>query len=611
MEPNSFLSEESTAQRQLSPDTQPRRLCLLVIGDGFVSTHPLPTCGQLIIGRSESADVRIEGPSVSRRHARLHVATTIQIEDLGSANGTVVREVKLSQGCSAELTPGDVVELGSSMLIVQDGYSASRPRRVWTHGYFEARLEEECARAERTGAQFGLLRARIATNKPSAAPIRELLLATLRPTDILASYGPNDYEVLVVDADRPEVEAVVTRLRERVEHSGVALTVGAAYYPTDSRTPEVLMAKACAAVDGRSMVAETAGPVVIQSGTMRNIHRLAERIAGGEINVLLLGETGVGKEVFAERIHATSPRRAQPLLRLNCAALSESLLESELFGHARGAFTGATQPKQGLLETANGGTVFLDEIGDMPLSIQAKLLRVLEERQIRRIGSLAPRQINVRFIAATNRNLERMVDNNRFRQDLFYRLNGVSLVIPPLRARTEEIAPLAELFVTEAVRRSRLPTAPRLTAAAIERLKEYDWPGNVRELRNVIERAVLLCNERDITPEAFSGDKLDQTCELSWVAEQVPPPLPPAPTATSTSGKRTPNRSSVTAEIATATDMKSGVQAAERKMIVDALKQSGGNQTRAAKALGISRRTLITRMDAYSLPRPRKHTERR
>src|SRR6185503_6105666 len=194
---------------------------------------------------------------------------------------------------------------------------------------------------------------------------------------------------------------------------------------------------------------ETGSPVAERDDEgMPQLHRLVERIARGTINVLILGETGAGKEVLAERVQRLSPRARWPFLRLNCAALSETLLESELFGHERGAFTGAVTAKPGLLETAEGGTVFLDEAGELPMSIQVKLLRVIEERQVLRVGGLKPRPIDVRFIAATNRDLEVEVARGAFRQDLFFRLNGVTLVVPPLRDRVSEIEALARLFAS-------------------------------------------------------------------------------------------------------------------------------------------------------------------
>ncbi|MCA9709618.1 MAG: sigma 54-interacting transcriptional regulator, partial [Myxococcales bacterium] len=235
---------------------------------------------------------------------------------------------------------------------------------------------------------------------------------------------------------------------------------------------------------------------------MARVHALARRVARSQINVLLLGETGVGKEVMARTIHRLSPRGEGPFVGINCAAVSDSLFESELFGYEKGAFTGATQAKPGLLETGHRGTVFLDEVGEMPLSTQAKLLRVLETRQVMRVGGLRPRDVDVRFVAATNQDLERDAQTGRFREDLYYRLNGISLVIPPLRERTAEIPALAGLFIDEAARDAGLHEgAPVLSSDAERWLVRYAWPGNIRELRNAIGRAVILATAGVIEPE--------------------------------------------------------------------------------------------------------------
>jgi transcriptional regulator with PAS, ATPase and Fis domain len=313
-------------------------------------------------------------------------------------------------------------------------------------------------------------------------------------------------------------------------------------------------------------------PAVVNAelSPMGQVRELVERIAPGRISVLLLGESGVGKEITAERIHRLTARAGGPYVTLNCAALSETLLESELFGHERGAFTGAVQAKPGLLESASGGTAFLDEIGELPASLQVKLLRVVEERKVRRVGAIEPIDIDVRFIAATNRDLEAEVAAGDFRQDLYYRLAGASVRIPPLRERRSEIEPLAETFLEEAATDLGRP-APSLSGAARRWLRRHDWPGNVRELRNVIERAVLLA----------TGDTVD----VAHLPATEPIAAPPQ---------------SMKAEI------QQEVEAIEKQRILEALEACAGNQTRAAEMLGMSRRALINRLDAYGIPRPRK-----
>ncbi len=316
--------------------------------------------------------------------------------------------------------------------------------------------------------------------------------------------------------------------------------------------------------------------IVVEDAAMERLYRLAEMVAKSTISVILLGETGAGKEVLAETVHRKSARSRGPFVRLNCAALPDNLLESELFGYERGAFTGAVSPKPGLLEVAHGGTVFLDEVGDVPLATQAKLLRVLESGEVSRLGSLKPRPIDVRFLSATNRDLDALVASGAFRQDLYYRLNGISVHVPPLRERKGEIRPLARAFLKDACKRAD-KTAPEILPAALAKLEAHPWPGNVRELRNVVERAALLCQGDVIGPDHI------------MLGTSAGPPRDVAAPASSRSA------------VATAADD-------EKQRIIDALDRCGGNQKEAAKVLGISRRTLVYRLDAFGLPRPRKRT---
>jgi DNA-binding NtrC family response regulator len=313
---------------------------------------------------------------------------------------------------------------------------------------------------------------------------------------------------------------------------------------------------------------------VVVSEAMRQLYQLAGRAAGGRtaaglINLLILGETGVGKEVMASWLHRHSPRAAGPFVCINCAALTETLLESELFGHERGAFTGATTAKPGLLEAAARGTVFLDEIGDMPGALQTKLLRALENREVTRVGGLTPRAIDVRFVAATNRDLESEVAAKRFRQDLYFRLNGITLTIPPLRDRVEEIEPLAHRFIAAAAAAAgRQP--PVVGADALARLRAHSWPGNIRELRNVIERALILGDGGEIAARDLP---LSAPGHLP-ATDEAPADLSPA-------------------------------EESERRRIIEVMASFGGNQTRTARKLGMARGTLIERLKRYGIKRPK------
>jgi transcriptional regulator with PAS, ATPase and Fis domain len=341
-------------------------------------------------------------------------------------------------------------------------------------------------------------------------------------------------------------------------------------------------AKATAVPAGARSSAASTATTLGSSAPMQAVTRLIDRIAPGTISALIVGETGVGKELVAEAIHRRSPRASRPLVRLNCAAVAASLLESEWFGYEKGAFSGANTAKPGLLEMAEGGTVLFDELAEMPIDLQAKLLRVLEDRAVLRVGAVRPRRIDVRFLAATNRDLEAESARGTFRQDLYFRLNGVTIAVPPLRERREEIAALAATFVTEMSREAgRRP--PSIDAEALGWLEAYSWPGNVRELRNVIERALLLVDEGG----AITTAELPKTLR----------PGARRPEAIDTADEPAPSRGE---------SLKESVSAMEKQRVLAALAEAAGNQKRAAEILGISRGTLLSRLQAFGIARPRK-----
>ena len=325
----------------------------------------------------------------------------------------------------------------------------------------------------------------------------------------------------------------------------------------------------------------TAEALRVVDPTVEHVGPLVRDLAQSELNVLILGETGVGKEILAHTIHQLSGRKGT-FVRVNCAAIAPALIESELFGYAKGAFTGATHERAGLLEAAAGGTVFLDEIGELPEPAQAKLLRAIETREVLRVGGVRPVVVDLRFVAATNRDLPREVVSGRFRGDLFFRLDGVTLMIPPLRERRDRIRSLAMQFL-QAAHEKRPPAGPlRVAPAFYERLEAHDWPGNVRELKAVVERALLL---------AHGGELGTRHVALTPVAR------PPAATEAASSGRPA---------AAAAPPPTNDKEADERQRILDALDACAGNQTRAAKKLGISRATLVNKLAIHRIPRPRK-----
>jgi len=421
---------------------------VLLVNDGAsLQVVPLPGAGTLTVGRSQQCDVSIDSGSVSRHHANFVIGQDVEIEDVGSSNGTYVDGARLPNNTKTRLGIGIPFLVGGVTLMIQ------------------------------------------------------------------------------------------TRAGSRRES-----------------TPK--------------------------SSQLAALEQSAARIAVGKLSVLVLGETGVGKERFAERIHEMSPRRGAPFIRINCAAISEPILEAELFGSE------ATH-KAGALEHAEGGTAFLNDISELPPTLQLKLLRVLEDGAVRRIGSGTPRPIDVRFVASSSKDLDAEIQAGKFRQDLYFRLAGASFTIPPLRVRKDEVLPLAEQFVASAA--GPLGRQFLLSDDAKAWLTTHDWPGNIRELRNACERAVLLAPGAVIEREHLSIEEPKRA-----PGRYRSPTTPPPGTMTSS-------------------DMPSQVRATvaelEKQRILEALDKCAGNQTRAAELLGISRRTLINRLDEYGIARPRKRDE--
>lgn len=317
------------------------------------------------------------------------------------------------------------------------------------------------------------------------------------------------------------------------------------------------------------------GEIIAESPAMREVLHFVRRVAISEASTILLeGENGVGKDLIAKTLHHQSLRAAEPFIAINCAAIPETLLESELFGYEKGAFTDARAQKRGIFELADKGTLFLDEIGEIPLMLQAKLLRVLEEQSFRRLGGLRDINLDLRVIAATNKNLREAVKEGAFRQDLYFRLNVIHITIPPLRERPEDIAALANFFVQHYNRKFKRQM-DGISPEAMRLLLAHDWPGNVRELRNAIERAMILEDSSYITPQSLP--RSISRLESAPAAQPVQSALTPLP------------------------DPGLGLEENERRLILAALEKTGGNQTQAAKLLHITRDTLRYKMKKFQL----------
>ena len=312
------------------------------------------------------------------------------------------------------------------------------------------------------------------------------------------------------------------------------------------------------------------GTMVGKSSAMRSVFRIAEKVAAYDTTVLIVGDSGTGKELMARAIHDNGSRAQNPLVPVNCGGIPETLMESEMFGYAKGAFTGADKDKKGLFEIADGGTIFLDEIGELPAPLQVKLLRVLQENEIHPVGVSLPKKIDVRILAATSKNLEEEVVRGTFRQDLFYRLNVMSLLLPALKDRMEDLPLLCRHFLFQLSSQLEKPLSG-VSPQAMSILLDHDWPGNVRELRNVLERAAVLCE----TPVIES--------------EHLPPGLADANDAPPLAG------------IMTGDSLKAAKEALERAMIAKVLKKTGGNRSRSARLLEISHPSLLSKMRQYGI----------
>lgn len=418
--------------------------------------------------------------------------------------------------------------------------------------------------------------------KASAAPF-DLIISDMRMPSVDGMSMMHKLQAAGVAAPLCFVTAFGT-----VNNAVEALKLGAYDYILKPFAPEVieeLVRRVIEIEEAAPSVKRKKNTAIFRSAFMAQIFALARDVAASEATVLITGESGTGKEVFARYIHENSHRGTGPFVAVNCAALPENLIESELFGYEKGAFTGAVNRKLGKFELADGGTILLDEMGELPLHLQAKLLRVLQEKEIERLGGTKPVKINVRILATTNRDLKKEVDEGNFREDLYYRLNVISIELPPLRDRREDIMELAAFFAEKYCQINGKGLC-RIAPDAEKALTEYEWPGNVRELEHTIERAVVLCRDEVITERNLflHGITINQFMadrrELAAVSEaEDEEPL-------SIGGAKGIEFAGTIAEM-------------ERELIIKTLKETAGNRTRAAELLGITVRTLRNKLNEY------------
>jgi transcriptional regulator with GAF, ATPase, and Fis domain len=484
----------------------------LLVFEGASSTQVnLCLDGDVVIGRGEAAQVRLLDSSVSRAHARISMSGgRAEIVDLGSQNGTKVNGERIAG--AHPLLSGDVVTILDVTLVFHSS-SRARPRRqMLTLDGFRQHVEDELDRVARNRRSFALTAIALVPPDPDAPPrvfdpiaVSRVVEPVLRRIDVTALVGA---ELLVL---MPEVDVTVSRevtrgLLERLHAAATRPCGGLALAPADGNDFEILLIGARAAREQAGagevgLAAETYRVIaiddrelIVADPAMLRMTALLERLSNTDLSVLVCGETGTGKDLAATILHRSSTRASRPLVALNCAALPEALAESELFGHEKGAFTGAAAQKIGILEQGDGGTVFLDEIGELPLAIQAKLLRALEIRRITRLGGQGEHPIDLRIVAATNRDLAEEVKAGRFRQDLLFRIGGATVWLPPLRDRRREIPILAQRFLADACRRAGRD-ATAISVEAMQLLLDFAWPGNVRELRHVMEYVIAAHDE--------------------------------------------------------------------------------------------------------------------
>ena len=563
------------------PGTDPNgRMYILVFDRGSSWVFELPQSGEIVIGRGENAELRLHDSSVSRRHATLKISErSAVLTDLGSHNGTFVNGTRIAG--DHELHSGDSIAICAATLVLYASAPATTPSRWLSYAQLRDRLEQEIERGLRYQRRFAVLCGLLAREEDHDTVNRALV--ALRGLDVGAWIDRSQLLILAPEIGAEEAAEMARRVREPL--GDVDIKIGYSVCPVDGVDADLLIVSARAAAAGTNGT-EVAGATtalrtyrignrnaIVADPTMARLYALVDRLARVDLPVLITGETGTGKELAATMLHERSPRHGKPLVAVNCAAIQENLVESELFGHERGAFSGAHATKQGLLEIVDGGTMFLDEIGELPLAIQAKLLRVLETQRLTRVGDVREREINVRLVAATNRNLQDEVDAGRFRRDLYFRLSGATLAVPPLRERRRELPLLAELFLSEAcnvVHRHALVLDP----GALASLDAYGWPGNVRELKNVMEYCAA----------TVAGSKVT----AAHLAERLGPAQPSPRTRA-----EAPNPLFV--------PIADEIRALEIQRMTQALEAAGGNQTKAAELIGMPLRTFFTKMRQYNL----------
>ena len=588
------------ATRKNSGDANgPVRVHLVVSSPRASRIYDLEEGETLLVGRSSDIHVTVDDPMVSRIHTQVERREDgVSVMDRGSSNGTWVNGKMIEDRFM--IGPGDEVKLGSTVLTIVEASALPAYRRsVMPHEEFMVRFGYELERARLHGVPIGLIYMDPTVFDSTEERLVTTFMEVMGPGDMLGHAEGGEFLVLLPEGSRQRTEGLVRQFLELVlDPAESRKGIGVSVFPDGGmdtasllRTAKRTSAKrewrrslapppsatdedprAITVVEGVSSDADPEQSFIARDPAMRSLIKLAKKVAVADVPALITGETGAGKEVLARYVHINSPRMRGPFVKVNCATLPPSVIESELFGHEKGGFTGAEDKRIGFFESGNFGTVVLDEITELPLSIQVKLLRFLDDFTITRVGSSKEVLLDVRVLALTNRDVEEEVRTGRFRQDLYYRLSTFVLFVPPLRGRREDIPVLARYFTLRAARRSRQPV-PVVSDSYVERLASHTWPGNVRELRNVVEASMIRCEDDELLPEHLPAMR----------SARDAPPLPNG-VAGGVPGT-----------------IRQRKEAAEAEEIRKALDSTGGNQTAAAKILGVSRRTLWTKIRQYGI----------
>jgi len=583
------------------------RLYFAVFEQERSSMFELPRNGRVTIGRSESAELHLEDSGASREHAELSLAEgEARLSDLDSRNGTFVNGERVVG--ARVLMSGDAVSIGSTSLVYHTSVRQPPPRALLELEELRRTATEELERslAYQRPLSVAVLGGRIA--KSDRWSIANAVERALRRVDRMAWGAAGQLYLLLPEAGPRQAESIARRVLTLARARGHTVRVGFASCPQEGRDVATLLASARSALAavhegqvgaaGRAFRTVEIGErsAVVADEAMLRLFELVRRLAAGHLPVLVTGETGTGKDLVAAAVHHFSARAAGPLVTVNCAALQETLIESELFGHEEGAFSGAVATKLGRMEAAHGGTVLLDEVGELAPSVQAKLLRALETGRFTRVGGVEERQVDVRLVAATNRDLRQASERGEFRMDLYYRLGAATVWIPPLRDRRREIPLLAQLFLAEACAPAERPPMT-ISDGAMHRLMDHEWRGNVRELLHTMQYLATATRGTEVE------DRHVADCLRMSEQGVAAPPIPASPTAEPQHERPRADASSSDEPAIPATfrPIKQEVRELERKRMQEALAAAHGNRTRAAALIEMPLRTFVTKFRLYGL----------